>query len=149
MAGLVKSPMGLQAIYHGAQLIDGSCYFPGMPVRWRDASALFAAGEMDRDEIYDITDRCQSFALQVKKIHEDGSLDFYSLARVKSAKLKVDGIGVHKPLEGATLGKMFARDLTKRRPKQCRLQANTDSYPCGCSSKTRSDGTFLGHSGMG
>lgn len=40
-----------------------------MPVRWRDASALFAAGEMDRDELYDIIDRRQAFALHVKKMH--------------------------------------------------------------------------------
>ncbi|MFG6304454.1 hypothetical protein ACGLFO_14005, partial [Corynebacterium hesseae] len=113
MGDLVKGQMGLQATYHGAQLIDGSWYFPGMPARWRDASTLFAAGEMDRDELYDIIDRRQAFALQVKKIHEDGSIDFYSPARGKRAKLKVDGIGVDKSLEGATLRKVFARDLTK------------------------------------
>ncbi|WP_299139467.1 hypothetical protein [uncultured Corynebacterium sp.] len=78
MGDLVRGQMGLQATYHGAQLIDGSRYFPGMPARWRDASALFTAGEMDRDELYDIIDRHQAFALQVKKMHEDGSIDFYS-----------------------------------------------------------------------
>ncbi|WP_204165695.1 hypothetical protein [Corynebacterium diphtheriae] len=51
MGDLVKGQMGIQATYHGAQLIDGSWYFPGMPARWRDASAIFAAGEMDRDEL--------------------------------------------------------------------------------------------------
>ncbi|CAB0504701.1 hypothetical protein CIP107507_00966 [Corynebacterium diphtheriae] len=113
MVDLVKGQMGLQATYHGAQLIDDSWYFPGMPARWRDASAIFAAGEMNRDELYDIIDRRQAFALQVRKTHEDGSIDFYSPARGKRAKLKVDGIGVDKSLEGATLRKAFARDLTK------------------------------------
>ncbi|CAB0724762.1 hypothetical protein FRC0474_01201 [Corynebacterium diphtheriae] len=65
-----------------------------MPARWRDASAIFAVGEMDRDELYDIINRRQAFALQFKKPHEDGSIDFYSPARGKRAKLKVDGIGV-------------------------------------------------------
>lgn len=59
MGNLVKGQMGLQATYHGARLIDGSWYFPGMPACWRDASALFADGEMDRDELYDIIDRRQ------------------------------------------------------------------------------------------
>ena len=68
---------------------------------------------MDRDELYDIIDRRQAFALQIKKTHEDGSIDFYSPARSKHAKLKVDGIGVDKSLQGATLRKVFARDLTK------------------------------------
>ncbi|CAB0779684.1 hypothetical protein FRC0552_00944 [Corynebacterium diphtheriae] len=94
MGDLVKGQMGLQDTYHGAQLIDGSWYFPALPARWRDASAIFDAGEMDRDELYDIIDRRQAFALQVKKTHEDGSIDFYSPARGKRAKLKVDGIGV-------------------------------------------------------
>ncbi|CAB0746772.1 hypothetical protein FRC0135_00970 [Corynebacterium diphtheriae] len=94
MGDLVKGQMGLQATYHGAQLIDGSWYFPALPARWRDASAIFAVGEMDRDELYDIINRRQAFALQFKKPHEDGSIDFYSPARGKRAKLKVDGIGV-------------------------------------------------------
>lgn len=84
-----------------------------MPTRWRDASAIFATGEMNRDELYDIINRRQAFALQVKKTHEDGSIDFYFPARGKRDKLKVDGIGVDKSLEGATLRKVFARDLTK------------------------------------
>ncbi|MCZ9307932.1 hypothetical protein L8V01_10660 [Corynebacterium sp. c8Ua_181] len=46
-------------------------------------------------------------------MHEDGSIDFYSPARGKRTKLKVDGIGVDKTLEGATLRKVFPRDLTK------------------------------------
>lgn len=149
MGDLVKGQMGSQATYHGAQLIDGSWYFPGMPARWRNASTLFAAGEMDRDELYDIIDRRQAFALQVKKINEDGPIDLYSPARGKRAKLKVDGIGVYKSLEGTTLRKVFARDLTKEDRNSAVFMQTQIRIPVDAAAKHVKTGPFLGNARMG
>lgn len=67
---LIKNQMERQVAYHGAQLIDGSWCFPGMPARWREPSALFATGEMSRDEFYNVFDRRQAFALKTRKMRE-------------------------------------------------------------------------------
>ncbi|MCQ9343410.1 hypothetical protein NQ015_06125 [Corynebacterium sp. 153RC1] len=97
---------------------------------------------MDRDELYDIIERRQAFALQVKKINEDGSIDLYSPARGNRAKLKVDGIGVDKSLEGATLRKVFARDLTKEDRNSAVFKQTQIRIPVDAAAKHVKTGPF-------
>lgn len=124
---LVKDQMERQVAYHGAQLIYGSWNFPGMPARWREPSALFATGEIARDELYDVFDRRQAFDLQIRKMRQGWFYRLLSPARGKPAKLKVYGIGVLKSLEGATLPEVFARDLNREKNQNCAVFKQTQT----------------------
>ena len=114
MGDLSVASRGLNTTYEGAELIDGTWYFPGMPADWKTASVDYYNGTITMEELTDIVDKRQAFALIPKFIDYDGSVTYKSPLRDKWAKLRFDGIEPHPNAKSRKLTKIFRKNLPKR-----------------------------------
>lgn len=109
-----KQSRGLQGTFKGAELIDGSWYFPGMPAKWKNASVDYYDNQtISLAELEDYIARRRVFALREKSRRADGAIVYRSPVCNDFATLKVDGINVPAAARGRKLHKVFKRDLPK------------------------------------